>query len=401
MVKRLSMGMLVTLLLLTAAKFVEHSHIGHRIETATFEILQWPLPNSDEELPIVVVNMSEVRRDMEQVTSRFAIRQALESIVAQRPLAVGIDLDLSPGLDGWIAKDDPAFFDFCLKLKRESNVPIFLGVYRTIGAGPETWLGSEEYKEMAAGLTAADDTKRLPVWLLAKNSNEKLPTLSAALAETYKPTQLDPATLLSRVVEVTADNKPGVARRGEDRMLFGETLVNYAKLEEIQRATLKEITPSAIAGSGDLLTGKIVLIGDATRSEDSFIVPGHERPIAGVYVLACVVYTLAVEPLYELNLPMRLFLDLGASIILLLIVEALRVRYVNKRPGSRFFAARNKAIWMVIAVVSILGLLIVRWTNIMWFDIPLIAFALLLHPKVEHRMDHALKKLQPKKRRAK
>ena len=401
MLKRLGLGLLVTLLLVAAAKLVEHSHIGHRIETVTFEILQWPLSKSDEELPIVVVNMSEVARDMDQVTSRSELRQALKAIVAQRPLAVGINLDLSPGLDGWIANDDPAFFHFCLKLKRENNVPIFLGVYRTIGEGPETWLGSEEYKEMAAALIAADDTKRLPVWLQAKNSDEKLPTLSAALADTYGPAQLDPATLLSRVVEATADNKPGIERQGEDRMLFGETLVNYSKLEEIQRATLREMTPAAIAGSGDLLTGKIVLIGDASRFEDSFIVPGHERPIAGVYVLACVVYTLAVEPLYELNMPMRLFLDLGTSIILMLIVEALRVRYVNKRPGSRFFAARNKAIWMVIAVVSILGLLVVRWTNIMWFDIPLVAFSLLLHPKIEHRMDHALKKLQPKKRRTK
>lgn len=401
LLERFAIGMVVTVLLMLGAKFVEHSSFGHRIETSMFEILQWPLPKSNKALPIVVVNMSDVPRDTDLVTSRAAIRRTLQAVVDQGPLAVGIDLDFSPGLDGWIADDDPEFFEFCLKLKQERNVPIFLGVYRTTGAGPETWLGSKDYKELAAALTAANDTKRLPLWLQAKGSSEKLPTLGAALADTYRPTQLDPASWLARVVEVTTNNKPGIERQAEDRMLFGESLVNYSKLEEIQNSTLREISPASIAGSRDLLGGKIVLIGDATRFEDPFIVPGRERPIAGVYLLACVVYTLAVEPLYELNVPARLFLDLGISIILVLIVEGLRVRYVKKRPGSRFFTARNKAIWMVIAVVSLLGLLIVRWTNIMWFDIPLIAFALLLHPKVEHRVDHAWEQLRPKKRRAK
>jgi hypothetical protein len=277
-------------------------------------------------------------------------------------------------------------------------VPIYLGVYRTIGEESKTWLGDEDYKELAAALTAADDTKRLPLWLQAKGSSEKLPILSAALADAYKPTQLDPASILSLVVEKSPDNKPGIEREAEDRMLFGESLVNYSKLEEIQQGTVREVSPASIAASRDSITGKIVLLGDATRFEDAFCVPGRERPIAGIYLLACTVYTLAVEPLYELNMPMRLAFDLSVSIILMLIVEMLRARYVKKRPGTKFYAARDKAIWVVIAVVSVLGLLIVRWTNIMWFDIPLIAFALLLHPKIEHRVDRAWKRLRRKKR---
>jgi hypothetical protein len=391
--------MVVTVMLMMVVKFVEHSSVGHRIETTMFEILQWPLPKTNKELPIVVVNMSDVPRDKDLVTSRAAIRQTLQAVVDQKPLAVGIDLDFSPGQDWWISDDDPQFFEFCLKLKRERNVPIFLGVYRTTEAGPETWLGSKDYKELAAALTLNVDTKRLPLWVLAKDSNQKLPTLGAALADTYRPTQLNPAWF-SRVVEVTTDNKPGIERQAEDRMLFGESLVNYTKLEEIKKSTLREVSPASIAASRDLLKGKIVLIGDATRVEDTFNVAGQVPTIAGVYVLACVVYTLAVEPLYELNIPMRLFLDLSISIILMLIVELLRAHYVNKRPGSRFFEARNKAIWIFILLVSLFGLLIVRWTNIMWFDIPLIAGALLLHPKIEHRIDKVWHKLKPKKQHA-
>ncbi len=400
LLERFVIGMMVTVLLMLAVKFVEHRSFGHRIETFMFEILQWPLPKPNKELPIVVVNMSDVPRDTDLVTSRAAIRRTLQAVVDQGPLAVGIDLDFSPDQTWWIDDNDPQFFDFCLKLKQERNVPIFLGVYRTTEAGPETWLGSKEYKELAAALTLNVDTKRLPLWVQAKNSSEKLPTLGAALADTYGPTHLDPSSWFSRVVEVTTDNKPGIERQAEDRMLFGESLVNYSKLEKIRDSALLEVSPASIAASRDLLKGKIVLIGDATRFEDPFNIVGRERSIAGVYVLACVVYTLAVEPLYELNIPMRLFLDLSISIGLMLIFEGLRVRFVNKRPGSKFFEARNKAIWIVIILVSLSGLLIVRLTNIMWFDIPLIAVALLLHPKIEHRVDHVWKKLRPKKQRA-
>jgi CHASE2 domain-containing sensor protein len=400
LLERLVIGMVVTVLLMLAVKFVEHRSVGHRIETTMFEVLQLPLPKAKKPLPIVVVNMSDIPRDMGQVTSRAALRRTLQAVVDQGPLAVGIDLDFSPGQDWWIDDDDPQFFEFCLKLKQERNVPIFLGVYRTTGEEPDTWLGSKDFKELAAALTLNVDTKRLPLWIQAKGSSEKLPTLGAALAKTYGPTQLNPASWLSRVVEVTRDNRPGIERQAEDRMVFGESLVNYTKLEEIQNSALREANPASIAGSRDLLKGKIVLIGDATRFEDPFNIAGRERSIAGVYVLACVVYTLAVEPLYELNIPMRLCLDLGISIFLMLIVELLRARYVKKRPGSRFFEARNKAIWIVVIVVSLFGLLIVRLTNIMWFDIPFIAVALLLHPKIEHRVDRVWHKLKPKKQHA-
>jgi hypothetical protein len=319
--------------------------------------------------------------------------------VAQRPLAVGIDLDFAPTDNDWSSLDDPTFFEYCLKLKRETGVPIYLGVFRSIKYGPETWLGDADYKELATALTAADDTKRLPLWLKAEKSTERLPTLGATLADTYKPTQIDPASYFAWAVETMVDNRPGIERQGEDSMLFGDSLVNYSKLEEIQRSTIREVSPEAIAAARGSITGKIVLLGDATRFEDPFCVPGHERPIAGVYLLACVVYTMAVEPLYELNVPLRLLFDLGISIFLLLFVEALRVRYVNKRPGTKFFAARSKAVWMTIAGISLAGLLIVRLTNIMWFDIPFIAFALLLHPKIEHSFDRAWKRRRRKPKR--
>jgi hypothetical protein len=237
-----------------------------------------------------------------------------------------------------------------------------------------------------------EDTKRLPRWLLAEGSHEKLPMLSAALATTYQPSLPEPARGLSRTVEVTRDNAHGIERQGEDQMLFGLTLVNYSKLEEIQRETILTIRPDAIADSRRLFAGRMVLLGDASEFKDAFIVPGRNAPVAGVYVIASAAYTLAVEPLYELNPAARLTLDLLISILIILRVEWIRPRYVKKRTGSRFYKAQSRSIWIAIGGVSLIGFLMIRYLNIMWFDFPLVGFALLLHPKVEHHLSSAGRK---------
>ncbi|HXU35329.1 MAG TPA: CHASE2 domain-containing protein [Blastocatellia bacterium] len=388
MLKRLWLGMLVTLLLMTATKFIETTSLGHRIETFLFEALQSQLPSFDskEQMAIQVVDMTKIRRGKDQVTLRDALRKTIEAIVAQHPSAVGIDVDFSPGASGWQDDDDPNFFDFCLKLKQDSNVPIFLGVYRTIGERSDTWLGSDKYKALAAALRVDEDTKRLPRWLLAKGSNEKLPMMSAALATSYRPSLPELAWKLSRTVEVTSDNTHGIERRGEDQMLLGLSLINYSKLEEIQRETIFTINPDAIADSERALAGRMVLLGDATEFEDPFPVPGRDTRIAGVYLIASAAYTLAVDPLYELNGGARLTLDLLISILIIVRVEWLRFRYVKVRAGSRFDRAQSRSIWIAIVAVTLIGFLMTRWLNIMWFDFPLIVFALLLHPKVEHRL---------------
>jgi hypothetical protein len=403
MLKRLGLGMLVTLLLMTVVKFIERTSVGHRIETLTFEALQGQKQSfdSEKELPIIVVNMSQIPGGNGQVTSRDELRKTIAAIAAQHPSAVGIDVDFSPGLNGWQADDDPEFFDFCLKLKHDSKVPIFLGVYRTIGERADTWLGSDKYKELAAALRVDEDRKRLPRWLQAKGSGEKLPMMSAALATAYQPFLPEVAGKLARTIEVTSDNTHGIEYQGEDQMLLGVSLVNYSKLEEIQRETILTIKPEAIADSEKLFAGRMVILGDSTEFQDSFIVPGRKDPIAGVYLIACSAYTLAVEPLYEFNAGARLALDLFISILIMLRVEQVRPRYGHKTESSEFDRAQSRSIWIAIGAVTISGFLMTRWLNIMWFDFPLIGFALLLHPKVEHRLSSVWNMLRAKKATAK
>ena len=395
MATRILLGAFVTLLLMGSTRYVETTNPGKDAEKYIFAHLQRLLPPFSEDLPILVVDIGKIPGGKDQVTSREALRETLTAIVAQRPTAVAIDVDFSPGTDDWQSLDDPRFFDYCLQLEQQTNVPIYLGVYRTIASNANTWLGLPKYKKLAAALRAEDDTMRLPRWIQAKNSNDRLPLMSAALADHYRSSHPHAATALSRTVEVLSAERT-IEVRGEDDMLFGVSLVNYSRLAQIQRETSFMLKPEAIAESGRQFSGKMVLLGDASQSYDHFNVPGHEAPIAGVFLIACAAYTLAVEPLYELNNATRTLLDLLISALIIVGVEALRAGYVNKRPGSRFYKKQARFIVMVVASIWILGLIMTVWLNIMWFDFPLVTLALFLHPRVEHYLAENWKKIRRK-----
>jgi len=395
MFKRILLATLVTILMIAATKYVESTPTGKGVEKLIFANLQRLLPPFSEDLPIVVVDMSKIPGGKDQVTSREALKRTLTAIVAQRPSAVGIDVDFSPDVDGWQALEDPSFFKYCLQLREESKVPIYLGVGRTMASNSDTWLGHRDYQTLAAALRTEDDRMRLPKWIQAKGSNDRLPLMSAALATSYLSKHENVAARISRTVEVFTAGKE-IEVRGENDVPFGMSLVNYSRLPQIQREISFMLTPAAIAESGRVFTDKMVLIGDATNSYEKFNIPGHDSPIPGVFLIACAAYTLAIEPLYELNTATRLVLDLLISMFIIAGLEFLRSRYVNKIAGSRFYKAQGRFLFIVIASIWVLGLILVVWLNIMWFDFPLVTLAWLLHPRVEHFLVGSWKKLRGK-----
>jgi CHASE2 domain-containing protein len=348
----------VTILLTSAIKYVESTQPGRDTEEWLFAQLQRLLPSFSKDLPLLVIDMSRIPGGKDQVTSRETLKLTLTAIVAQRPAAVGVDLDFSPGFDGWQLDDDPKFFDFCLELSKESGVPIYLGVYRTIGENSDTWLGSPKYKGLAAALRAENDTMRLPKWIQTTNSEERLPLMSAALADSYRRSHSDFATSLARTVEVFTEKNQRIEVRGENAILFGTSLINFSRLAQIQRETSYMLKPETITESGRVFAGKMIVIGDVDDAGDHFKVSGYAPLIPGVFLIASAAYTLAVEPLYELNTPVRLILDFFLSGIVIAGSEFLVTRYVNKRPGSRFFKAQSRFIWAVILFVIVIGLLI-------------------------------------------
>jgi CHASE2 domain-containing sensor protein len=324
--------------------------------------------------------------------------EIIQAVAKQHPKAIGVDIDFGPNPDGWKDDNDPRFFDFCLSMKQETGVPIFLAVYTTQAQPAVAWLGLERYKELAAaGVIDANDAKRLPRWIQAKGVRDRLTTMSAALANSYAESLPGPYEWLRKTVEVTTDNQHGIERVGEDQMRFGFSLVNYTKLDEIQARTQDKISATSIEESVEKFTGKIVLLGDATSFEgrDAFIVPGRSQPVAGVYLIACATYSLAVEPLFEFNKRTRLGLDLLIALVLFVLMEGARRRYVKIRPDTRFFRASNAILVAVTFLVILFGIFMVAWCHIMWFDIPAVITASRLHPRVEQILVRFGKKLVP------
>jgi CHASE2 domain-containing sensor protein len=394
--KRLGVGMFVTLLLVLLQSLVEKTSLGHKAKILTYEFLQGQLSpfSSEERLPILVVDISNIPGGKDQPTPRETLRAIIEEMARQGAKAVAVDVDFSPNEDGWITDDDPKFFDFCLKLGRDGGVPVYLGVYRRRTDTSEAWLGLDKYKELAAAVAIQrDDVSRMARWVQSSGVPERLPTLSAALAETYQRSLPGPPKWLEGAVEITNDNLHGVERQiGEIR--FAEAPVNYSKLEQIEHETLTTISPTSVAEAGELFRGRMVLLGDATRFTDPFNVPGRARPVGGVYLQACAAYTLAIEPLYEFRARARLVLDLTISLLILFCVEWARLCHTPKGGSFPQHIWQARFIWGAIALVTLTGIILIRCLSIMWLDFLLVVFALLLHPSVEHRLGDLWEKLK-------
>ncbi|HKY52796.1 MAG TPA: CHASE2 domain-containing protein [Anaerolineales bacterium] len=395
--ERLFWSAFTIVVLLAATHALHFTDKGHRLELDTYEFLQNLLPSgADEELPITVVDIGKVPGGKDGPTSRPKLREMIDALAKHRPAVIGIDINFSPGATGWKVDDDPKFFDYCLAVKKETGIPIYVAVYETQDEPSTTWLGLDRYKELAAAsLVDPTDTRRIPLWIKSDTSSEKLQTLSAALAKSMRGTSPGPLSFLKGTLESLNDHEYGI-ERGEDRMRFGMSLVNYRRHDQIRSETLSTISAQSINEAGEKFTGKMVLVGDATNAQDSFSVSGHGQ-IPGVYVLASAAYSLAADPLFEFNSRWRIIFDVLFAAILFAGIETVRRIYVKKIAGKRFHKARLAMTWGLAFLVFVLSIAAILFLHIVWFDFPAIIAALLLHTRVEHFISHRWKKSKDKR----
>jgi CHASE2 domain-containing sensor protein len=396
---RLVWSALATVVLLAATYAFHFTDWGHRLELSAFEFLQHRLPSTaNEELPIVVIDIGKVPGGKDGPTSRAKLREIIDAVVKHRPVVVGIDINFSPDASGWKVDDDPTFFDYCLAKKQETGIPIFLAVYETHNEPSSTWLGLDRYKELAAAsLVDPNDTRRIPVWIKADASSERLQTLSAALAKSYKGSLPGPVSFLKGTLESLSTNDFGI-ERGEDRMRFGMSLVNYRRHNQIRSETLSTVSAKSIDEAGEKFTGKMVLVGDATNAQDSFPVVGHGQ-LAGCYVIASAAYSLASDPLFEFNLKWRIVFDLLFAAILIAGIGTAHFIHVKKVPGPRFHKARRVVTLLVACLVFGLSIAAILIWHVVWFDFPAIIAATFLHTRIENIISHAWKSKSDKRPR--
>jgi CHASE2 domain-containing sensor protein len=397
----LAVGLIAAIILVVFTNCFAQTSAGHWLDTRAFEVLQHQLVTfkDDENLPILVVDISKVPGGKDSITSRKTLLEIITAIIKQKPKAIAVDIDFSPTEAGWKADDDPEFFDACLSLKQEANTPIFLAVFHTRAEPANGWLGVDKYKELAAAAIVMDkDARRMPRWVQGGQVADKLPSLSFALAAAYEPSSTKPLSFpWNWVLETSSDNQHGIEII-RDNLRVALTLVNYSREEDIRKEAVGTVSATSISEVGDRFSGKMILLGDA-QVNDSFSPSGY-KVTPGVYVLASSAYTLAVAPLYELRPRARLILDLIISFIVVTSIELLRRRYVKKREGPRFWERQSLFIFIAIAAFILGCIFAVVWLGVMWMDFTLIVFAIFLHPSVEKSINKMIKKFIPAKRRA-
>jgi hypothetical protein len=147
----------VAAILLGVKALIVGTSFGDWCEVQAFTKLENILPDTTRlRLPVVVLDIRDVRGGYatNQPSSRDDLRALIQALHQAGAAAVGVDVDVSPGPNGWLDRTkDPAFFDFCLETSQD--MPVFLGVYRTRDLPSERWLGLPRFKHLAAFLGAA------------------------------------------------------------------------------------------------------------------------------------------------------------------------------------------------------------------------------------------------------
>lgn len=402
--QHLIIGSLAVLLLIGAKYLVGETRFGHWLNARGYEMLHSFLPNYDpqEDLPVVVLDISDLKRDPSGVTPPRGLQEIVEALVESRAKAVAIDIDFSPRVDpqeplntGARSEADEEFFEF-LHEQRKKGVPVFVGVYN-IGVRSESWLGTEENKDLAADMTLFNkdsDSTEVRAWLQCPGST-RLNSISKALAEAYAPPPQPPLWMRGVLVNYEDEEnlKPSLENdkeKGGVSCLRAFTLVNYGKLELIQRLALQTPDRNSILGAKDVrghnrFQDKLVIIGNGQRDKatDSFVIISRNEPVLGVYVHAVAAYTLVADPVYKFKHGFAVLLDglLGAFIIVGLFV--VRMRGVAS-DGLSAHSWESLFIFISILLTLSLGFVLVKVCNVLWLDFLLVILALLLHSKVQN-----------------
>lgn len=391
-------GFLITALLVSLKILAEHTPAGHRVELFTFEALRSTLPSlgSAGELPVAVVDTSDMQGKDGQLIDLAQLKEITAAIVEQHPRAIAIDLVLNPKDISAASQDNTSeptaqqvqdyykFLDFCLEVEAKHKVPIFIAVGVMSAGQPKDWLGQEKYKELAAtAFINKEDAARMPVWLKAGPAAEKLYSLSASLSYAYTKPRLPDA--MSWAIDTTEEGLPGTRRYLEEDIEYADALINFGKLDAVRQNKLLTISGTSVKESGEKFRDKMVLLGDGAleKTMDVFVLPGQREPVPGVYIHACAAHTFAREPLYEMNQTARLVVDACLCLLVFGGRAVARYRHLDADGAVRADRPRGALGYVAGAAILMAAVGVVYWLGLLWLDFLLVAIAVWLHTKFE------------------
>lgn len=393
----LLIGLIIILILIVSKIYSEQLYIKD-VNAFVYKILQSALSRYQGDLPVIVLDISDLKSDLSQNTPTKNLQEIIDALIQSQAKAIAIDIDFSPRVDpqhpeksGARDKDDQFFFEF-LHEQKQKKIPVFVGAYN-IGLDPTSWLGTAENKDLAVDITLFhEDTTKVPKWLKC-GDYEKLNSLSNALAEVYGGQSHLP-DWLKRFVEdfESSENLTQFTKTDKNgnpiscQRAF--TFVNYSKLELIQQLAIQTHDKTSIFSVKredgiNKFRDKLVIIGagQRTRATDQFPITGIDKPVAGVYLHASATYTLTAEPVYKLGHRTSLGLDfLFGSLVILAIFIVVKC-FGAPESSVQYWESLIIGVSIVVAF-SFAFFLAIKY-QVFWLDFPLVGLALLLHSKVQ------------------
>ncbi|MFM0551917.1 CHASE2 domain-containing protein [Paraburkholderia sediminicola] len=369
-----------TVVLMALQAWIGHTYSGQFLEIKSYSYLERLLPDTTlKRLPVVVLDISHLPGGTDPAnllydTPRNELLELLKALHKTQPIAIGLDIDFSPGENGIVEGNrDFEFFEQVVNL----GTPVFFGVSRMNQEGSAAWLGVPAYASMAANVTGVKSPvdKRVLLRVIKelpqKTGRKNLPSMGEALASVYRrdfpndaPTPPLPGLLLENDTE-----------RGY--------LVNYSKVGQLARERSAASTPAAILGTSADFAQKMVILGDLSQyrmTTDYFVLPTGEEQ-NGVLFQASTAYTFASEPLYEFVTPVRILLDLALTLPFLVAVRvqnAMRAKATTNLDTREKFVEFGALIVALILSFGVGGFFILKW-RILWLEAVLAGIALILH----------------------
>jgi CHASE2 domain-containing sensor protein len=397
----LKMSVVIFFLLAGLKLGTEHTRVGRLVEQMTYDVLQLQLsstPSTAEKLPVVVLDISGIPMvpskslNSGPITKREPLKKIVDFLAAKqgadKPRAIGVDVDFSPDINGYADLEDPTLLDSFLK--DSENTPVRVGVHDSLALGPEKWLHDPKYIGLASCVVVPNpdpgqSTRYMLEWLDVNYSKppyegitEHCPSLGVAIVDATIP---KPSWWLEWFTESTNLK----ISEGQGSLSAPRFLVDYSQLETLISSAKNAYNPVTDAPINVDVGGRIVLLGRVTNTTDTFTVPGRpEKPYPGVFLHACAVYTLSGSSLYQLTESGRAVFDVLIPVMIFLAVFWIRLYRVKKTEEDLTEDGFPELLSILVTLVLVIGAIkFVRVHHLMWDDFILVAIVLIVHPPLE------------------
>jgi hypothetical protein len=265
--------------------FEKNTQSGKWIEFATYDIIEYILASKPipENIPITIVDLSELKterihgaRKGEEATPRDKRLKDLLELVNLGAEAIAVDVDFSPK-DTCRTPDDLCFFQFCLKLRKDRRVPIYLGVCQRQALPRRQWLLNPDYQELGVSILAARfQTQNLVKCSQLHAEFECGPALSEALTSELQKVTSPPSHFVARHPAFFQ----AVSTEELSKNISAETFaVDFSPLANLITSdhTIRSLKLKEFEANTRLIERHVVLVGGVQSPEpsDELRVPGR------------------------------------------------------------------------------------------------------------------------------